>query len=1610
MSGSGGVRADGLFGSGCGRRRARLLAALVVVGVALTGQALPAVAAEMSPVGQVSDVVDDPTIETAEGHLGGLRVVGTVADADRGAQGTEVRASVGGEVYTGVSDPGQGETPFVIAVPLDPGDYTVCVTAVNVGEGQDTDFGCATGTVLRHAPAHWAAWMDDFSGVTRDGVQVAPTTKPRLAAGICIEHAEWGGPVSGLGFVLAAVGEDGHRVESGVVIADDLEEDETFTCGESRWQVDEDLHSGVRYTVEAQTIVDGAAPSVVAPGDTFFAFRPALAPVPVSPADGAEFTSTPALVVSVEPQDLPATPIFQVVNADAEEVVAEGPGDPVEVAGEATWTIPVALATGDYVWRVKASDDVTQSEWSADQRFTVGSVPSRPDVVSTLPLRLGVSMRWFRSTADPDSPVLDYTMVAEPGGQTVTIPVSEYGYNYYTGEIHDLAPGAYSVTVTARNRFGDSQPSRAYTITVAPPLALAPTNLQVALDGDSATVSWGAPEDDGGVPVTSYLVTRPGEDPITVPSDQFEVTFDGLTFGTWYSVTVRAVTERGTGATASTGFQPYTVPDAPTSVSSLLGDGQLFVSWQPPAFDGGATVTGYVVTAQPGGATMSTEAANLTFTGLDNGTAYNFTVAALNAAGQGAASDPSPARAPVPQDLDTDGDGLPDVLEEQAGSDSLLADSDFDGLGDVVEVLQLTSLTSPTSSDSDGDGIGDADTDTDADGLTNADEVTAGTEPANPDTDGDGVDDGQEVAGGTDPLNPDSDTDGITDGDETGLGLDPLAADSDLDGTADADQLIDHTLTSDGLSAQVSGTPAELLGAAVQQAPALGVQGAVTVAGAVVVADAASDDEVSTTPVPAVDALTFALPAAHDTSAELAAFAWDPAQDGWARAPNTVVVDADLHTVTVQSPALGVTYTVVDLDEWRALARTCDLAASGSAALDVEVVMDDLPVAYTEDPTGERFSAVAAMLGTLRPGDSARLRTYGATVTSYGYGISIDPAFSAGPEVDPTGTSIDVVLAQIDQMAATPLPEWAQDLDDIYGWLGPDYAELALGGLGVPEPAAVPVNPYLPEDTTFVTPDCRAEAVVVVTDGQLRTDPGDVSLPDGYTPFDQRTDTPIHILDIGPGDASADWLRTLATQSGGSYTHVPTGEPAPIWGRDTDTGPLDADFATDTDGDGLSDWVESFGVRPATGSDVTQYTTKAVFHSDPTNPDTDGDGMSDGEEVGHPLTPAEMGGWTSPLPITTYMVISDPASSDGDADGLSDTEELELELNPLDADMDRDGLDDGLEIEWGTHALIEDTEHDGYKDGYEAENLDGGFDPLEINLPIDPETWQQEYYLGFLCGDNDVCRRPTMPWLLGNIASGILFFGDVRDIVASIAESRVIDTLIVGVGLVLGWGDAIEAVGKTLRLLPDMAPAAAAAARHWLREAVGEAPEAIVDGLRRIHPETIQKLEDLGAGAADIVRLWEKNGDRLKALLDNPRIKFVSDYPLNASPPGWFSWWKSAERYMREFRGIDPDIAPAGIKVAATGGFPAGRRFPDGIYQAGEALILLEAKMGRGARALRQIARDKALIAAGRFQGAEWHYFASQISGRIGPSGAVLDALLQSPDIDVIIHLPRATP
>jgi hypothetical protein len=105
------------------------------------------------------------------------------------------------------------------------------------------------------------------------------------------------------------------------------------------------------------------------------------------------------------------------------------------------------------------------------------------------------------------------------------------------------------------------------------------------------------------------------------------------------------------GSTTSIVAMSTAPPGAPrVGKASLTATGEASVTWSAPASDGGEPVTGYVVAAHPAcackGVTATAGSRDATVSGLTAGTAYTFTVSALNSVGTGVASSPSNAITP----------------------------------------------------------------------------------------------------------------------------------------------------------------------------------------------------------------------------------------------------------------------------------------------------------------------------------------------------------------------------------------------------------------------------------------------------------------------------------------------------------------------------------------------------------------------------------------------------------------------------------------------------------------------------------------------------------------------------------------------------------------------------------------------------------------------------------------------------------------------------------------------------------------------------------------------------------------------------------------------------
>lgn len=80
------------------------------------------------------------------------------------------------------------------------------------------------------------------------------------------------------------------------------------------------------------------------------------------------------------------------------------------------------------------------------------------------------------------------------------------------------------------------------------------------------------------------------------------------------------------------------VPDAPTIGEASPANGSAAISFTPPIENGGAAITSYTVTCNPGNVTGSGAASPVVVSGLANNTQYACSVAAVNSAGTGASS------------------------------------------------------------------------------------------------------------------------------------------------------------------------------------------------------------------------------------------------------------------------------------------------------------------------------------------------------------------------------------------------------------------------------------------------------------------------------------------------------------------------------------------------------------------------------------------------------------------------------------------------------------------------------------------------------------------------------------------------------------------------------------------------------------------------------------------------------------------------------------------------------------------------------------------------------------------------------------------------------------
>ncbi|WP_433932680.1 DUF3344 domain-containing protein [Sorangium cellulosum] len=678
---------------------------------------------------------------------------------------------------------------------------------------------------------------------------------------------------------------------------------------------------------------------------------------------------------------------------------------------------------------------------------------------------------------------------------------------------------------------------------------------------------------------------------------------------------------------------------------------------------------------------------------------------------------------------DSDGDGIDDPTELEAGTDPNDADSDDDGVTDGEE---------PSfSADSDEDGLINAlDPDSDNDGLYDGTEL--GSLCDNPATEisaGHCRVDGDGGATTTDPLDADSDDGGVPDGQED-VDLDGVVDEGETDPNDGDDDVPPVDTDGDGLSDDLE----ETIGSDPN--------------------DADTDDDGALDgqePNPADDTDGDGLINVRDVDSDNDGL-FDGTELGLGC--DNEATDADAGHCRADADAGATTTSPVDADSDDGGVRDGqeDINLDGAidaGELDPNDGDDDAPILDTD---GDGLvDELEELIGT-DPNDAdsdddgvlyGREPNFSDDHDGDGLINALDPDSDGDGLFDGTELGLPCDNEATDAGAGTCIPD-ADDGETVTSPLDPDTDR---GGVrdGVED-----ANHNGAIDEGETDPNNAADdAVPDDRDGDGLSDAVEEMIGSDPDDADSDDDGALDGQEVGPSDdTDGDGLINVLdvdSDNDGLYDGTELGLPCDQEGTDgeaghcradadegaTKTSPVDAD----TDDGGVNDGDEDINLDGAINADETDPNNG---EDDVTPEDTDGDGLSDALE-------GEIG--------------TDPEDGDSDDDGVLDGREPNFSddhdgdglINALDADSDGDGLFDGTELGQGcdleatdaaagtciadadpettTNPLDADTDDGSVSDGAEDANHNGRVDEGET----DPNNAADDVPTGETCRQDSDC-------------------------------------------------------------------------------------------------------------------------------------------------------------------------------------------------------------------------------------------------------------------------------
>lgn len=257
-----------------------------------------------------------------------------------------------------------------------------------------------------------------------------------------------------------------------------------------------------------------------------------------------------------------------------------------------------------------------------------------------------INITWTAPDSNGSAPITGYTIYRGNASGNESFWEAIGNVLYY--EDKNVTNGeTYYYTVTATNSLGEGSVSEEVFAT-AGALPSEPLNLGAAAGDSVITLTWSAPSEDGGLPITNYRIYKGTASGSVV----FEVdvgaalTYTDLVVanGITYYYTVSAVNALGEGPHSDEKSDtPQGPPSAPHSLIVKAGDAYVLITWSAPTLNGGSAITNYNIY-------RGTDPVNLTVivplgnvleyndTGLTNNETYFYAISAVNGVGEGAQS------------------------------------------------------------------------------------------------------------------------------------------------------------------------------------------------------------------------------------------------------------------------------------------------------------------------------------------------------------------------------------------------------------------------------------------------------------------------------------------------------------------------------------------------------------------------------------------------------------------------------------------------------------------------------------------------------------------------------------------------------------------------------------------------------------------------------------------------------------------------------------------------------------------------------------------------------------------------------------------------------------